>query len=220
VTADPEPFSPARYEAVLDAAEGSGYRFRRFERGDPEAGDLLLRHDVDMSLEAAVALAELEARRGVRATYFLMTESVFYNLHSRVGRRAFERLRELGHAIGYHAVWPNAEPDPGFDFDPVLAWHTPEPPYMSEPVPGLANAMERRFTGDFAWSYRSDSNMRWRRGDPLPDLRAGRFPWLQLVVHPEWWVHRGTTLLETVNRFLDYERQLRFERMRDERIEV
>ena len=42
------------------------------------------------------------------ATYFLMTESVFYNLASSEGTAALARLAELGHRVGLHAVYPNA----------------------------------------------------------------------------------------------------------------
>ena len=60
---------------------------------------MILRHDVDLSLDAAVRMAELEHDAGAAATYFLMTESVFYNLDSSEGVAAIERLRELGHRV-------------------------------------------------------------------------------------------------------------------------
>ena len=88
-------------------------------------GDLLLRHDVDLSLDAALRMAELEAEAGATATYFLMTESVFYNLASREGTAALDRLRALGHRVGLHAVYPRAALDGRFD--PVVAWHNPDP---------------------------------------------------------------------------------------------
>ncbi|MBX5474886.1 MAG: GNAT family N-acetyltransferase, partial [Thermoleophilia bacterium] len=65
-------FNLAHYRELLDAAEAGGYRCAFFDR-EPAPGDLFLRHDVDMSLDAALAMAELEAERGVAATYFLMT---------------------------------------------------------------------------------------------------------------------------------------------------
>ena len=70
-------------------------------------------------------MAELEAELGVQATYLLMTESVFYNLASPEGAAAIARLRELGHAVGLHAVYPNAVLDERFD--PVVSWHNPSP---------------------------------------------------------------------------------------------
>ncbi len=70
-------FDLGHYGELLDAARAGGYRFGTFE-AEPKPGDLLLRHDVDLSLEAALELARLEHEREAQATYFLMTESVFF----------------------------------------------------------------------------------------------------------------------------------------------
>ena len=85
------------------AATGS-----RTSRARPTDGTVILRHDVDLSLDAALRMAELEHDAGASATYFLMTESVFYNLDSSEGVAAIARLRELGHRVALHAVYPNA----------------------------------------------------------------------------------------------------------------
>ncbi len=87
------------YGELLAAARQGGYRFAFFDT-DPQPGDLLLRHDVDLSLEAALALAELEAELGTPATYLLMTRSEFYNLAAPSGEAAIERLRRLTHRVG------------------------------------------------------------------------------------------------------------------------
>jgi hypothetical protein len=206
-------FDLGHYRELLDAARAGGYRFAFFDR-DPAPGDVLLRHDVDLSLEAAVTLGELEAEEGAQATYFLMPGSIFYNLASPVGERAVERLRELGHRVGLHALWPRAELDERFD--PVVAWHNPDPPYMREPVQGAANVMEKRFSEH----YRSDSNQVWRSGCPHEDLRAGRFEWLQLLTHPEIWVFPGTTMRETMLAMLDAERDRRMTQLAEDRIDL
>ena len=62
-------FDLEHYRELLDAARAGGYRFAFFDR-EPVPGDLLLRHDVDLSLDAALTLAELEAEAGAHATYF------------------------------------------------------------------------------------------------------------------------------------------------------
>jgi hypothetical protein len=207
-------FSLEHYRELLEAARDGGYRWSGFGR-EPQPGDLLLRHDVDLSLEAALRMAEIEAELDARATYFLMTQSVFYNLGSSEGRRALNRLRELGHGVGLHAVWPNLEFDDRFD--PIVAWHNPDPDYMTEPVNGAVNVMQPPFFDPD--HYRSDSNQRWRHGCPHEDLRAGRFEWLQLLVHPEIWVYEGETMSETMESMLDAERARRRELLAEDRID-
>jgi hypothetical protein len=208
-------FTLEHYRELLQAARDGGYRWGFFDR-EPEAGDLLLRHDVDLSLDAALRMAELEAEEGAAATYFLMTESVFYNLASTEGRTAIERLRELGHRVGLHAVWPNAQRDERFD--PVVAWHNPDAEYMSAPLDGAVNVMQAPWFSPE--TYRSDSNQRWRHGCPHEQLAAGAFPWLQLLTHPEIWAYSGETMGETMRTMLDAERDRRIGQLRADRIDL
>jgi hypothetical protein len=56
-------FDLDHYRELLEAAQAGGYRFAFFE-DEPEQGDIVLRHDVDLSLDAALRLAELEADAG------------------------------------------------------------------------------------------------------------------------------------------------------------
>ncbi len=79
-------FDLDHYRELLDAASAGGYRWATFD-AEPQRGDLFLRHDIDLSLEAALELARLEQSVGARATYFLMTESAFYNLDSHSATR-------------------------------------------------------------------------------------------------------------------------------------
>jgi hypothetical protein len=207
-------FTLEHYRELLDAAKLGGYRFSAFDH-EPRAGDLLLRHDVDLALDAALRMAELEADAEAHATYFLMAQSVFYNLASSEGVRAINRLRELGHSVGLHAVWPGAEHDDRFD--PVLAWHNPEPDYMSQPVDGFVNAMQPPYFDPE--HYRSDSNQHWRHGCPHAELARGEFEWLQLLTHPEIWVYPGRTMGETMNAMLDAERERRRGLLAEDRID-
>jgi hypothetical protein len=208
-------FDLAHYVELLDAAKAGGYRWAAFNR-EPRPHDLLLRHDVDMSLAAAVTMAELEAERDVSATYFLMTRSDFYNLDSRSGIAAVARLRELGHRIGLHGVYPDAKRDERFD--PVVAWHTPDLDYMSVRIPGVVNVMQEGFFDPAR--YRSDSNQHWRSGCPHEELAAGAFEWLQLLTHPEIWAYSGETMRESMLAMLDAERERDLERLADDRIDL
>lgn len=208
-------FSLTHYRELLQAAQAGGYRFAGFDRA-PEAGDLILRHDVDLSLEAALAVAEAEADEGAWSTWFLMTRSVFYNLASKEGERAVARLRELGHRVAHHAVWPDVDLDERFD--PVVAWHNPDPEYMKAPIPGVVNVMEAPFFDPER--YRSDSNQHWRNGCPHEELARGAFDWLQLLIHPEIWAFEGATMRASMESFLDADRAARLEHLRHDRIDL
>ena len=208
-------FDLDHYREILDAARAGGYRFAHFGEG-PEPGDLFLRHDIDLSLSAALTMAELEAEVGVHATYLLMTESVFYNLASSEGAAAVEGLRRLGHAVGLHAVYPNASLDERFD--PVVSWHNPRPEYMSDEIADAVNAYGKRYFSP--QTYRSDSNQNWRAGCPHEELRAGAFPWLQILVHPAIWVYDGTTMSETMRAMVAAESARRLEQLAADGIEL
>ena len=208
-------FDLDHYRELLDAAKAGGYQFAFFDH-EPEPGDLLLRHDVDLSLDAAVRMAELEAEADAQATYFLMTRSIFYNLASEEGERALARLRQLGHRVGLHALHPNVDLDDRFDA--VVAWHNPDPEFMRERLDGAVNAMQAPYFDPDR--YRSDSNQHWRSGCPHADLAAGRFEWLQLLTHPEIWVYAGATMRETMLAMLDSERERDLERLADDRIDL
>ena len=100
-----------------------------------------------------------------------MTRSVFYNLASPEGEHALARLRELGHRVGLHAVHPHLDLDDRFD--PVVAWHNPDPEFMGDPLDVAVNVMQPpNFDPEH---YRSDSNQHWRSGCPHEHLAAGRY---------------------------------------------
>jgi hypothetical protein len=205
-------FDLAHYRELLEAGDHTWATFDH----EPRPGDLFLRHDVDLSLDAALAMARIEQELGARATYFLMTESRFYNLGSHAGRDAIAELRDLGHAVGLHAVYPNAQLDERFD--PVIAWHNPDAEYMSKPIDSAVNAMQPPwFTRGH---YRSDSNAHWREGCPHDELAAGAFEWLQLLVHPEIWVYEGSTMREAMESMLAAKRDEWLEALIDDRIDM
>jgi hypothetical protein len=209
-------FDLAHYREIVEAAQAGGYRFAHFE-GAPAEGSVILRHDVDLSLDAAVRMAELENDAGAAATYFLMTESVFYNLDSSEGVAAIGRLRELGHRVAQHAVYPNAPRDERFD--PVVAWHNPDPEYMRAPLPdGRINVMQDPWFDPA--TYRSDSNQHWRSGCPHDDLRERAFPWLQLLTHPEIWAFDGETMGQTMRSMLEAEKARRLQQLAEDRIDL
>jgi hypothetical protein len=103
-------------------------------------------------------------------------------------------------------------------FEPVIAWHNPDPEFMTAAVEGATNVMAPPWFDP--GHYRSDSNQNWRHGCPHDALERGELEWLQLLVHPEIWVFAGTTMGETMRSFLDADRDARLEALRADRIDL
>jgi hypothetical protein len=110
-------------------------------------------------------------------------------------------------AVAHHAVWPHVDLDDRFD--PVVAWHNPDPEYMQMEV---RRGRQRDGAAVLrSEHYRSDSNQHWRHGCPHEELRSTAFEWLQLLTHPEIWAYDGATMGETMESMLDADRAARLE---------
>lgn len=67
-----------------------------------QSGGFLMRHDIDLDLESADRLAEVEKSNEVRSTFFIMTTNEFYNPAAQHERRLLCKLVEEGFEIGLH----------------------------------------------------------------------------------------------------------------------
>lgn len=63
---------------------------------------LILRHDVDGSLESALRMAEIEHDLGVRSTYTVLFSHKLYNIFERDSFNILRKILGLGHEIGVH----------------------------------------------------------------------------------------------------------------------
>lgn len=98
------PFSLAQYREILHRALASGFNFQTFSQylTAPARKVVLLRHDVDLSLEYAMEMAYLENELGVKSTYFVRIHSTRYNLFDRFNFRYLQELLSLEFEIGVH----------------------------------------------------------------------------------------------------------------------
>ena len=131
-------FTYGRYGAFLDRLVADPrldvLTLRELAAADPGERVLLaIRHDVDDRLDSALRLAELEHRRGVHATYFVLHTARYYGSLSDGAARhdprllpALRRLQDLGHEVGWHNDLVTLQLV--YDLDPVeylaaeLAW--------------------------------------------------------------------------------------------------
>lgn len=203
------------YRDFLRRLSAEGYDFRSFD--DPLGdGDVVLRHDIDLSLDAAVTMARIEANAGVESTYCVLLTSPLYNPLEGEHRDALEEIASLGHEViphvSTHAYWRNGEvPDADaverrvaeeqsvletvVPIGEAVSFHRPPPWVLDRAFEGFQNAYEPALFSDIG--YVADSNQRWREDpsfvDDLPET-------LQLLTHPGLWGERDAGFSGRVER--------------------
>ena len=197
-------FSPEGYAALLAALTARGYAAQSYHDARPAARHLILRHDLDMSIAAALPMAAAESAAGLRATYFVLLRTEMYNPFSAEARRMLDDIRGFGHEIGLHldaALYADdaaaLDRAAAVECDSlerildapvrVISFHRPAPALLGYPetLAGRAHAYQPRFFSEMG--YCSDSRGAWHHGHPLdqPAIAAGRA--LQVLTHPLWW---------------------------------
>lgn len=165
----------------------------------------VLRHDIDYSPDAALRMAELESDLSVRATYFLLLSTPYYNLLSEDYCTFPRKLISLGHDVGFHFDVAALAGVGEENLESVLqsqvavleqltgkpvrsiAMHNPSvsgnDPFKNHPK--FLNAYDDISVRDGA--YFSDSCGAWRP-ETMKVFRSGILPSrFQLLVHPIFW---------------------------------
>jgi len=201
-----EDFTEQGYGGAL-AQAGLHWKFESFGT-TATVPHVLWRHDIDVSPNRALRLAEIENNRGVKATYFFLLHSEFYNCLEESTRDIMRRIVGYGHDIGVHfdgAFYPDVNQLSGLEeriafeanviadlaaVKPVaVSFHNPTPEqlksYDQPSLAGLVNAYGHPLRTNYR--YVSDSNGYWRF-DRLHDVLAERAASrLHVLTHPEWW---------------------------------
>jgi hypothetical protein len=212
-------FTTQRYAELVQSFLARGYHAVGYETARADARHLVLRHDLDMSLEAAEPIAEAEAGLGVSAHYFALLRTEMYNPFSAAARSTFERLRGLGHAVGLHldaalygddpAALDRAVADESRALEDavgapvrVVSFHRPAARLLgyAKTLAGRRHTYEPCFFGEMG--YCSDSRGGWHHGAPLDHPAVAKGSALQLLTHPIWWTGAAEDPLARLRRFV------------------
>ena len=96
-------FTPTAFINLMKVSLDSGYNFlsmseffQRREKMDRELKFIILRHDIDKRPQNAERMAIIEHSMGIRGTYYFRKRSSGWEAG------AIEKIKNLGHEIGYH----------------------------------------------------------------------------------------------------------------------
>lgn len=210
-------FTTDDYCRFIRDAKTQGYRFFTFKDAFQEQHQraVMLRHDVDFSLEYARDLAKIERDNDVSSTYFIMVSCEYYNILSPDGRALLREITELGHEIGLHwdsRYYPTAPEQLAATLrseihllslasnQPVVSasQHVPtDTPFIDVSDILKIEAYSERIRSRY--QYVSDSSMLWRATKPFDLL--GTADKIQFLTHPIWWIAEGANLAEKMRHF-------------------
>jgi hypothetical protein len=170
---------------------------------------LILRHDVDFSLEPALAMAKIDQSIGVSSSFFLRVHAKNYNLFSVDGIKTASMLMDLGHEVSLHLEEGIDRVSKQSKWDVLDAQKVAFEKILGIQIRGFAahepvrfggfetsieakkrwnleyHAYEERFTTQM--KYLSDSSGRWREKPVVSFVNT--FDRIQLLTHPIWWYH-------------------------------
>jgi UDP-GlcNAc3NAcA epimerase len=223
----PTDFSQSKYSELLEILKSKDFSFISFDRYNDAINNneqfVLMRHDIDFSLEAALEIARIEKEKGVRATYFFMLRNEFYNIFSEKGTRVIREILSLGHHLGLH--FDCAALDPPTDKDSItsqcanevsiienwfnervqaISFHRPCKLVLSGD-PCLSGKLPHTYSSNLTSkvSYVSDSRGEWKYGHPT-EMKAFRDKKpIQILTHPIWWKSQPTSAYEVLLSLID-----------------
>jgi len=150
---------------------------------------LIIRHDIDLSLDKAMKFALMERDNGIQAFYFVLMHSPYYNVLNKNGMANLQIIKGCGHRVGLHVDKFFVDyvaldrkilnSIVGGDEHLYSAHKTFTESTYDLTNYGLLNIMKNTY------KYLSDSGRHWREGCFCKHV--GKFKKLQVLTHPIWW---------------------------------
>ncbi len=203
-------FSYEHYRSILLNLK-ERYKFSNFDNNS--TNDVILRHDVDISLDYALEMAKIEHKLDVTATYFILFHADLYNPFNIHSTRVVSEILKLGHKIGFHYDISYYEENNLVPKDTVLkeikimeqeygteisvvSAHRPSRKYVALDLPEYRDAYADEFVKDR--KYLSDSGKNWREGCICKNYT--KYDKIQLLIHPVWWTKDNLSREQILDR--------------------
>lgn len=227
-------FTYQSYENLIDLLREHEYEISSYHDWNGRKKSVILRHDIDNSLEKAAVLAELEHKIGIQSTYFVLLVSDFYNVFSKQSAEFLNRVISCGHEIGLHfdeVRYPELSGNSDAIREKIIqecrlleaavgrkittvSMHRPSKAILEADleIPGIINSYGSVYFKGF--KYLSDSRRRWR--EPVEDIiRSGAYGRLHILTHAFWYEESEKSIHDSIAQFIHRAERDRYRSMAD-----
>ncbi len=209
-------FSYDEYREMIRVIQSTG-RETGYAQALSRDSFVIMRHDVEYSVERAYDLSCVESEMDFCSTWFFQWTNNSYNILSKRHQDLIRDMKERGHHIGLHFAL-NGLTDMqavrrqivkemrilsdmfGYEIS-QFSIHRPTPAALAENIrlPNIINAYQEEFftfapditpQTPLRVKYMSDANHIWRYGYP-DEANITGFPRVQILTHPFAWSKEG-----------------------------
>jgi len=185
----------------------------KVEWNDIKKKNILLRHDIDFSLESAKLLAKKENELKIKSTYFFMLSSNLYNLFSDYSQNTIYEIKKLGHKISLHfnpSIYKKINAGARMEINTfqdlfktqldIISVHRPRNflKKNNQMLGGCNHTYQDKYFKKI--KYISDSGGKDVTNE-VDKLIIDDKP-LQLLIHPLWWTSEEKNVTKTLNTLL------------------
>lgn len=225
-------FSYSYYEKILSIIKNNFETYLFFQAPQVLSNRnnkpiIFLRHDIDLDLEKALVMANIENRNNINSCYMIMTKCPFYSLQDDSSKSILNDLVQMGHEIGLHFDFTNSierekntvigdiekhiskecEILENVIFQKIksISFHRPLQQFLRGPL--FVESRVNAYSSELMNWYLSDSKGVWREGEPIQFLENPHKPLLQLLTHPIWWGNKHQSPNDRLQSFFEVKTQ-------------
>lgn len=225
-------FSYKSYIELVQLLLKYQYKITNYDEFNQYEKCVILRHDIDISLEKAAIMAKLEYDHGIKSTYFVMVTGEFYNVLHFKEQKLIKDIQRYGHDIGLHFDELNY-PEILDSKDMIkyiqeerqllslitrqeiskISMHRPSQKTLQADlhIPGMCNTYSHLFFTDF--KYLSDSRHTWR--EPVEEIISNEtFKRIQILIHPDSYSEQPAMIKDWAESLLEEANMEAYEKLK------
>lgn len=216
-------FTYDAYAKLISMLRYYDYQFVSYHNYENSKLCVIMRHDVDTSLEKAVKLSSFERKLGIQSTYFVLVSSPLYNVVTADSIRKLRKIQADGHEIGLHFDELNYDEINYRKFGGVentirrevdllssileceirsVSMHRPSARTLQAnyDLGNIVNSYSEEFFSGF--KYVSDSRRRWRE-DVYEIIKSRKYNKLHILTHAFWYNEVEKSIKQSILEFID-----------------